>query len=372
MKKYLIAGIVALTQLANAAEPRLPVKAQLDDPESSSLILVPDPQSYIKWSATQPLFDLQTAWIASNIDRLNIKAALFTGDMVEQNNSPAGIGLPNGVNGDQSSDNQWKSVSRALERLDHRIPYMICQGNHDAGFASSENRQCAFPDYFPAGRNICWEKSLVATAPNYLGTNTLENAAYEIAMPGWGKILIIAWEFAPRDEILRWTKDLTESEKYKDHHVIILTHSFIEHDDHIFAEEAYALSPRNWPGDIMKKLIYPSKNIDLILCGHAGDVMPWPENPTSLDEIDYGKTYGFRIEPTADGREVPIMMFNSQTADGEWNGNGGDCWIRILEFKPDGKTIKVHTFSPLYAMSKYTKHLSRRRAPGDEFEFRIN
>lgn len=244
IKNCLIAGLLLLPLAADAAEPRLPVKAQLDDPESSSIILVPDPQSYIKWSATQPLFDLQTAWIASNIDQLNIKAALFTGDMVEQNNSPAAIGLPNGVNGDQSSDNQWKSVSRALERLDHRIPYMICQGNHDAGFASSENRQCAFPDYFRAGRNICWEKSLVSTA-HYAGTNTLENAAYEIEMPGWGKVLIVAWEFSPRDEILEWTKNLTESDRFKDHHVIILTHSFIEHDDSIFEEEGYALTPRN-------------------------------------------------------------------------------------------------------------------------------
>ena len=53
---------------------------------SNLLILrhVPDPQSYTKFAANQPLFDLQTAWIAQNIEPLNIKAALFTGDMVEQ------------------------------------------------------------------------------------------------------------------------------------------------------------------------------------------------------------------------------------------------------------------------------------------------
>lgn len=45
------------------------------------------------------------------------------------------------------------------------------------------------------------------------------------------------------------------------------------------------------------------------------------------------------------------MMFNAQTADGQWHGNGGDCWLRIMEFMPDGKTIKIKTFSPLFALS---------------------
>jgi hypothetical protein len=62
------------------------------------------------------------------------------------------------------------------------------------------------------------------------------------------------------------------------------------------------------------------------------------------------------------------MMFNSQNGDGDWNGNGGDCWLRILEFKPDGKTIGVRTFSPLFALSKLTKHLAWRTADYDQFD----
>ena len=64
-------------------------------------------------------------------------------------------------------------------------------------------------------------------------------------------------------------------------------------------------------------------------------------------------------------------MFNSQQGDGDWNGNGGDCWIRILEFKPDGKTIGVRTFSPLFAISKRTKDMAWRKDKYDEFEIVI-
>lgn len=49
------------------------------------MILLPDPQSYNKFDANQPLFELQTAWIANSIGSLNIKGVLCTGDLVEQN-----------------------------------------------------------------------------------------------------------------------------------------------------------------------------------------------------------------------------------------------------------------------------------------------
>ena len=60
-------------------------------------------------------------------------------------------------------------------------------------------------------------------------------------------------------------------------------------------------------------------------------------------------------------------MFNAQHADGSWHGNGGDGWLRILEFKPDGKTIGVRTFSPLFALSPRTSHLAWRTASYDQF-----
>jgi hypothetical protein len=89
----------------------------------------------------------------------------------------------------------------------------------------------------------------------------------------------------------------------------------------------------------------------------------------NLSEIDYQPTTSYRVDKASDGRNVVQMMFNSQNGDGDWNGNGGDCWLRILEFKPDGKTIGVRTFSPLFALSRLTQHLAWRTAPYDQFEF---
>ncbi len=374
MKK--IFSLISLLALAGVAfaqgpkgEPQIPVYPTLEDENSFSMILVPDPQSYTKFAANQPLFDLQTAWIEQNIDRLNIKAALFTGDMVEQSGKQISAPLPNAYNGDQTGRQQWEAVSRALSRLDNRLPYVVAQGNHDIGHITATDRHTIMPEIIHPERNILFEKHLVATCENWQGVHTMENSAYEFEDKAWGKMLVITFEFAPRDEVIAWAKELTESEQYKNHKVIILVHSWLDTDGTRRAKEGYTLRPCNWPEAVWQKLVYPSKNICMVLCGHSGD-----DPDIKVGDVkgtNYQPTTSYRVDKAADGRDIPQMMFNSQQGDGDWNGNGGDCWLRILEFKPDGKTIGVRTFSPLFAISQLTQNLAWRTAEYDQFEIVI-
>ena len=374
MKK--IFSLISLLALAGVAfaqgpkgEPQIPVYPTLEDENSFSMILVPDPQSYTKFAANQPLFDLQTAWIEQNIDRLNIKAALFTGDMVEQSGKQISGALPNPYNGDQTGRQQWEAVSRALSRLDNRLPYVVAQGNHDIGHITATDRHTIMPEIIHPERNILFEKHLVATCENWQGVHTMENSAYEFEDKAWGKMLVITFEFAPRDEAIEWAKKLTTSEQYKNHKVIILVHSWLDTDGTRRAKEGYTLRPCNWPEAVWQKLVYPSKNICMVLCGHTGD-----DPDIKVGDVkgtNYQPTTSYRVDKAADGRNIPQMMFNSPQGDGDWNGNGGDCWLRILEFKPDGKTIGVRTFSPLFAISQLTQNLAWRTAEYDQFEIVI-
>ena len=368
MKKLLLLLCVhAITGWALAqdtkGEPQIPVYPALEEEGSFSMIMVPDPQSYVKFAANQPLFELQTAWIAQNIKRLNIKAALFTGDMVEQNNKLISAPLPNEYNGDQTSRQQWEAISRGLARLDNRLPYIACQGNHDLGYIAAEYRYSMMPDYIYPERNTAFEKTLVSTGLNYEGIHTMENSAFEFHDKAWGDLLIISFEFAPRDEALDWARQLIESERFVNHKVIILTHSFLATNGERIVEEGYKLTPRNWAQAVWDKLIYPSKNIKMVLCGHTGN----PPKIKDGEKVNYQPTTCYRVDKAADGHEVVQMMFNSQNGDGSWNGNGGDCWLRILEFRPDGKTIGVRTFSPLFAQSRLTKHLAWRTDAYDQY-----
>ncbi|EJX07402.1 metallophosphoesterase [gut metagenome] len=334
-----------------------PVRPALKDPASHTMVLIPDVQSYVKFDANQPLLDLQTAWIANNRQSLRVFTALCTGDLVEQNNRL----LPHPENGNQTSKEQWEAVSKAFGRLDGKIPYVLCTGNHDYGYERAENRSTQFPDYFPYERNSCWRNTLVATGCNEQGIPTLENAAFEFQLTGRPKLLIVSLEFAPRDEAIEWAQKLISNDSYKNHIVILLTHSYLTARAERYKSENYDIQPANYGQAIWDKLIYPASNIRLVLCGHECDIVS-----------DYSKQVSFRMDSNHEGKTVAQMMFNAQTADGQWSGNGGDCWLRLLEFLPDGKTIYVRTFSPLFALSPTTCQQAWRRDSCDEFKITID
>lgn len=97
----------------------------------------------------------------------------------------------------------------------------------------------------------------------------------------------------------------------------------------------------------------------MALCGHMGDTG------------SFENSVAYRVDKNSIGRNLHQMMFNVQTLGGGWEGNGGDGWLRILEFKPDGKTIGVKTYSPLFGISPSTRHLAHRTESFDQFEMVI-
>lgn len=350
--KHLLIVIAASLTLSSSAQVR-PFELELTDSNSFSMIIIPDIQSYVKFEANQPLLDLMTTWCAKNLERLNVMTVLTTGDLVEHNE----IRFADGVSGDQTSEQQWQATSRAYEKLDNRTPYIVCTGNHDYGYTAAENRSTNMHRYFPSERNSKWIGSLVETGVDENGIPTLENAAYMFDSETWGKLLVISLEFAPRDSAIEWAKGVAD--KYSDRRVILMTHSYMEIDGKRIVKERYKLTGANYGQTIWDRLIKCSPNIRFVLCGHACTIG------------DYKENVSFRVDKNDAGIEIPQMMFNAQTADRQWMGNGGDCWLRYMEFMPDGESIKVKTFSPLFAISPVTADLSWRREPCDEFEFKI-
>ena len=150
--------MAALVAFAAQAQDRAD-RQELTDPDSFTMILLGDPQGYTKYDINQPLFDLCTAWIADNVDHLNIKAVLCTGDLVEQNENI----VLNRKMLNQTSREMWEAASHALARLDGKVPYIVSPGNHDYGYRKAENSRTCFPDYFPFERNPAWRDVCVAT-----------------------------------------------------------------------------------------------------------------------------------------------------------------------------------------------------------------
>ena len=339
-------------------------RQHLSNPESFTFVVFGDVQSYTKNSVYQPIYELCTAWVADNVENLNIKAVLFTGDLIQRNeNIVPGRGSVN-----QTSRQMWEWSSHCLERLDGKVPYIIAAGNHEYGYTRGDEAFTHYPEYYTCERNPLTANHIVAAFPNREGKASLENAAWEFRTKSWGKLLVIGTEWAPRDEVLDWAKELCNSEKYQDYTVIFLTHSLLRGKTAKYTDnEGYKIHPRNFGREIWEKLLFPCKNIRLAVCGHTG-------HPASDDGKEPGSSYdhevnnAYRCDKNSAGKDVHQMMFNIQYLGG---GNGGDGWLRLLEFLPDGKTIKASTYSPLFGISPMTKHLAHQTDSFCQFEMVI-
>lgn len=178
-KKTVLSLLLALFLFVRLSAQQTYQAPALERDGAWSLILVPDTQSYVKFGRNQPILDLMTAWIAEQIDPLNIKLVIQVGDLVEHN----AILNPNGKIGDQPGKNQWEAVSRSFGKLDGKVPYIAATGNHDYGILNVENRKTEYNKYFPVDKNFLSQRMLKEVALDEEGMPTLTNAAYEFISP---------------------------------------------------------------------------------------------------------------------------------------------------------------------------------------------
>ena len=329
---------------------------QLSEPDNWTMVVIPDTQNYVKNSRNQGILDLMLTWTAENAEPLRIQQVLVVGDLVDQNRDPNHYPGRNNQNGDE----QWQAFSTLLQRLDGKLPYILCTGNHDYGDKDAIDRQTQFPTYFTPDRNPAWRGILPACGPDSMGDETLANACYEFTTPAGQKLLVVSVAFSPTDAELAWAKAQLDRPEYRDHFAIILTHAYLGSDGKRLTGRGYPVDKDGNVGeDIWNKLVKVTPNIRLVICGHISSPDDWDGcTAYSTDRNDAGRTVG-------------QLLFDPQALGGGWHGNGGDGWLRLLEFSPDLKTIKVRTFSPLFAASPATRQLAWQQEPFNEFEIRF-
>lgn len=284
-----------------------------------TVIALPDTQYY---SASYPnIFEAQVQWILDQREARRIAFVLHEGDIVDTD-VPA----------------QWENASRSLHRLDGLVPYVVAPGNHDyASMGGIADRSgTLINQYFPLGP--------LAASPGFRGSfeaDRVENTA-QFLMMGDMPWLVIALEFGPRDAVLAWADGVLK--QYPDMPAMVVTHAYQNWDgtryDHVakpnvseqpYNPHQYAANPP--PGavndgqEMWTKLIYQNENVRFVINGHTFG--PFGEAAATLTSS----------HPA--GATVHQIVANYQQT--EWGGAG---YLRVMEFCPAERQLRVSTYSP--------------------------
>ena len=321
-----ILAILVILSAASSLSAQMPLKSADFTPGSWSLVLLPDTQNY---SQRFPgLFTLQTHWIAKNKDKYDIRYVFGLGDVTNKN-----------------TNREWRHAKEAIGELDGRVPYALAAGNHDyTPHGDSDSGRSGINQFFPPSTFRKW--------PTFGGTMKPDDITncYHLFSAGKTDWIVIVLQWAPSDAAIKWANKVLA--RHPDRKAILVTHAYLYSDSTRYdsAKKAksqkwnphtYAGKDRNDGEELWQKLVRKN-NFLLTFNGHV---------------LNSG--LGFLASRNDRGNVVHQMLVNYQMRE-----LGGEAYLRILEFLPDGKTVHVKSYSPLY--DKYLDDA------GNQFSFRLD
>jgi 3',5'-cyclic AMP phosphodiesterase CpdA len=287
-----------------------------------SIVVLPDTQIYA-WKYPE-IFHAQTRWIAENVQELNIRFVLHVGDVVEHNKAK-----------------EWRIAREAFSLLDGKVPYAIALGNHDMGRrGSARSRKSQFSKYFPVDLFRGWE----SFGGVYDREPDQTDNSYHAFAAGGRKWLVVALEFGPRDDVLRWANNVVS--QHPDHTVIVITHTYLDNDGRRYSRELekQTYPPYKYPlakgkgslndgEEIWQKLVSAHGNMKLVVSGHVC---------VAAYLSSTGKA----------GNVVHQMLVNYQNQK-----RGGTGWLRLLKFSENAERVHVQDYSPV--LDQWSEHPDR-------------
>lgn len=280
-----------------------------------TIVVLPDTQIY---SQSFPhVFDAQTQWIKDNRVTENIQYVLHLGDVTNHNTVA-----------------QWDNGKASMSTLDGFVPYAIAPGNHDYGpNGNGGTRDSLFNDpiYFGPGSPYATQSSV----GGFFEAGRTENSWHTFSANGMD-FLIVTLEWGPRDAAVTWADQIFSN--HPDHIGILITHAYMYFDetryDWRLRGTTQSWNPNNYgisglPGGVndgqalWEKLV-SKQNVHIVLNGHV-----------------LGDGTG-RLQSVADDDHVAHQML----VNFQFLPNGGNGYLRLLQFQPDGKTVRARSYSP--------------------------
>jgi len=269
-----------------------------------TVVLLPDTQHYTEM-ANNPSnpFRVQTTWIANNMAEENIAFVTHMGDIVQSNNT---------------TPSQWEVADTACDILEAaNVPYSVMPGNHDmlgSGPPSYTRNATLYNANFPVSR--------FASKPWYGGHYGSTNESnYSLFSAGGMDFLMLNLELMPSDDTLTWANGVLDA--YPTRRTIVATHKYLTEAGDRSTQTVYGSFTGNNANQIFDELITNHSNVFMVVCGHE-----------SAERL--------RVATNAAGKPVYEILTDYQDL-----ANGGNGWLRTLQFKPDTNEIAVGSYSPV-------------------------
>ena len=260
--------------------------------EKFTIVVLPDTQYY---SENYPgIFENQTKWIIENKESMNIVFVTHLGDLVDH----------------YESIEEWDNANISMSKLMGTLPFGVLPGNHDGAETGCDLTN--YNHYFGFDRfnNESW----YGGAYQNINTNN-----YQLFSAGGDDYLIFHIQFDPSDDRLSWASEVID--QYPSRRVIVATHDYV-HGYYIWSNSRSEIGKNIW-----EKLVKPhAEQIFLVLSGHY-------ENEDRITSLE-------------DGYYVHQLLSDYQDRP-----NGGNGWLRIIEFSSINDEIFIRTYSPY--LNKY-------------------
>ena len=305
--------------------PRATITANFTANENFTIVALPDTQNYTSISSPTDTFTRQTQWVLDNKSTMNIKFLTHLGDIV---NSP-------------TNTSQWTRATNAMNRLNAQLAYGTCPGNHDLG--SRDNPGSTTPSDYLArfGPNPTHASSTgrwvdpadSQTYDWYRGTSPRGYSSYQIVPINGRDFMFLHLDHDCPDEDMAWAASVLSA--HPQTLTMITTHNYLAETGGtgIFGtgtgERGYTAQPnvswgpdRNKPEEIFNALVKPFNQVYMVICGHMFAI--------------------YNLEKTNNaGNTVHEVLCDYQSLP-----NGGNGFLRIMEFRPAENKIYNSSFSP--------------------------
>lgn len=258
-----------------------------------TVVALPDTQNY---SESYPeIFASQTNWIAANVAPLGIVFVTHLGDVVNEG----------------WKDAQWNNARAAMDVLRGVVPHGLCPGNHDLKSGAGAWESTKFVTNFGPERfgSYGW----------YGGASPSGFSSYQIVQAGGYDLLFLHLDYAAPYLEIDWATGVLRS--HPGTPTIVTTHGYLN----TTGRATSVIGPqsgRNSGEDIWNLLIRRFDQIFAVLCGHI-------------------TTYHRQVSTNNAGRKVYEMLSDYQSQP-----NGGNGWLRLLNFDTTAGSLEIKTYSP--------------------------